>query len=194
MISIMRYAKGLTSLLDAKTGGRLPGDFAETIAGIVDVRELYLLNDRQFMSVPAITLPTVGANFFVNGPSATEVAIVPPAELWYVWEYFVGITPAAGETGTIQPAWVLDTTGQTMPVGDSATATTGQAIRAYARKSFWAGPGSQMAFIPNALPCRPALHPPALITVLGGYPPPPPRRTVLALVERRAHSRARLSA
>lgn len=147
---ISRYARGLPSLLDLKQRGEGLHFLADQLVATLDVRALYLLQNRETIICGTNAAPTVGAL------SYSTPFTVPQNELWYVWEYFVTATVGAGEAITLQPGMTFDGIASA-PMGPSAAGAANTSLWVPSAKEFWATPGSEFKLMVSALTLTPPL-------------------------------------
>lgn len=159
--NVSNQPRGLNTLLALFERGGAPAQLADTVSGTVDLREMYLLNLRQYHSFPIVAAPVVGNNFY-GAPLDT----VPAGELWYVWHYLIVSTLGAGEAIDFLPSFSPDGNDVSCPVGDFAAGTANQQVRSYARMPFWAGPGSRFNFIVRSLTAAPDVFGAVVVTKL----------------------------
>jgi len=149
--TVGKLPRGLVSLLSLRDSGEAPRLLADSIVGTVDFSELFLLQDREIITTAVQPNPIVGANFF---PAPIDL-VVPPGQLWYIWNYVCACTTGAGETMDLAPSVNLDGLPLSAPVGDYAACIANQQVRVYSRSGFWAGPGSQFGFVVRSLTLQP---------------------------------------
>lgn len=159
--NISNQPRGLNTLLALFEKGQAPSSLTDNVQGVVDLRDQYLLNLRQYHSFAIVGAPVVGNNFF-GAPLDT----VPPGELWFVWHYLIVSTLAAGEAIDFLPSFSPDGNDVSCPVGDFASGAALQQVRAYARSPFWAGPGSRFNFIVRSLTAAPDVFGALVVTKL----------------------------
>lgn len=162
MSVILKYPKGLMAALGIRSGGKLPEFLADTVAPNVDLRDLYLLDTREFIQATDQPNPVLSANVF---PAPNDLT-VPPRELWYCWGFTVACSPGAGEAIDLCPSVRYDSTNVAIPVGPYKSATAGQHARAGALSPFWAGPGSVLGFVVASLTLQPDVSAAVVITRL----------------------------
>lgn len=159
MLNISNLPRGLNSLLRVRELGQGLAQLEETVKCVVDLRDQYLLNLREYVSFPQVTTPVVGSNVFAN-------AIVPAGELWYVWYYLVLSTLAAGEAIDLAASYAPEGNPLTCPVADYAAGIATQQVRSTARVPFWAGPGSEFSFVVRSLTAAPDVFGAMIVTKL----------------------------
>lgn len=157
--SISKYARGLPSILDLKERGLGPRSLNEEIQGIVDVGPLYLLQGR--VTETTAFNAALGLGFI----QFTTPYVVPAGELWYVWEYSLGTTLAAGEAITCCPAIRYDGVAA-VPLAVSRAGVANTQMYIPATKPFWATPGSQFGLLVESFTLAPATAASALVTKL----------------------------
>lgn len=162
MSTILKYPKGLMAALGLRTDGRLPQFLAETVAPTVDLRDLYLLDTREFIQATDQPNPVLSANTF---PAPSDLT-VPSGELWYCWGYTVACSTGAGEAIDLCPSVRYDSTNVAIPVGPYKSAAANQHARAGASEPFWAGPGSVLGFVVASLTLQPDVSAAVVITRL----------------------------
>ena len=137
---IQTPAFGLPNLLGLK-GQQAPQQLAEAIAGIVDMRDLYLLSTRESIFLNQVAVPASGVNSFGNPSNG----LVPSGELWYVWGFALNCSTGVGVTGRIRP-YLLQQTGNGVPLCNPAMSlVASETGRVPADKPFWAGQGDSLA-------------------------------------------------
>lgn len=157
MSTVSKLPRGLLSALGLQNFGEAPRELAMAYAPTIDVRELFLLDSRETVIFTTQATPVVGSNFFANGA-------VPAGELWFVWQYFVGATPGAGEAIRLGPS--IQYQSVNMPVGFAETIAATQNGRAFAQAPFWASPGSVFGFWAQSLTLAPDVDAAAFVTKL----------------------------
>lgn len=158
---ITRLPTGLLSLLGLKSGGITPQDVASQLVGVIDLTQLYLLNDRENVATGTIAALAVGANFYV---AATAV---PAGQLWYVWDYMVSVSAGAGAAADIAAGITYDGTSSGMLLGDYVSVAANQSVRARCNpRGFWAGAGSEFFVHCRSQTLTPAANGAIIITRL----------------------------
>jgi hypothetical protein len=160
MSRISKFASGIASLVGLRDGGAIPGDFAETIAPTIEMRDLFLLNYREFFITDAVAAPAVGANFY-----ATDL-IVPPTELWYVWSYHITVTAGAGAACDACPGIILDGCPTLLPLSPYQAAAATQQCKTGTNTPFFAGPGSRFGALVRSVTLVPNIYGAAVYTRL----------------------------
>lgn len=150
-LDIQQFPKGLASMLNLKQGGATPRILADSIAGVIDVETLYLLNDRTQTAIFTGNPPAVGANFY------TVQLDVPANEIWYVWGYCVVAVAGAGAAIDLAAGVRLDGNPIMEPLTEYAAAAANQEIRVNGR-GFWAGPGSRFGFLVRSVTLVPTIQ------------------------------------
>jgi len=162
MATILNMARGLNSIVALRTDGAQPQQLADTVAGTVDLRELYLLNTRETLVSGVNAAPVVG----LNGLGTPEL-IVPAGELWFVWFYAINVTTGAAATIEAVPTANVDgTPAFAQPLGPYVTCPINGNARAAANQPFWAGPGTILAFACKTVTGAPTVNGSATITRL----------------------------
>jgi hypothetical protein len=156
---LSKYAKGLPSLLGLKQRGIGIPYLADSAVGIIDVRDLYLLNDRELVPFTSVAAAVVGPNDFPG-------AVVPAGEEWYVWYLQCGAQPGAGASITIAPAMHLDGATNATTIGDYLSVAANENAQAVTRTPFWAGPGTTFSVYVKNIVLANAVSGAALITRL----------------------------
>lgn len=159
-ISITQQAKGLMSALLLKSSGIGPQSLSELVAPTFELRDMYLLNLREYVSMGQQPNPVLGTNNW-----STKVT-VPAGELWYVWQYLVQAAPGAGEAIDLAPAIALDGNPLSVPLVPYLSAAAGGDTRPSSTVPFWAGPGSIFQFQVRTLTLQPDVFGAAIITRL----------------------------
>jgi hypothetical protein len=157
---ISKYAKGLSAILGLKERGVGIPLLAEQAVGVSDVRDLFLLNDRELVPFGSVVAAAVGNNTFPSG------ALVPSGELWYVWNFNVGSQPGAGASITVAPALFVDGAAVISVVGDFLAIAANENAQTFVRSPFWAGPGTQFAAVAKNQVLAPGISGQAIITRL----------------------------
>lgn len=155
--SISKYARALPSLLDLKEKGMGPREFADQVVGTVELRDNYLLQERQTLLTAAVATPVVGFNAFTT--------VVPANEIWFVWEYWVASVTAVGEAVTIAPACLFDGVSSA-PLNQMAAAAASSGVWNPSTHPFWATPGSTLGFLCAAVTLAPDVQGGLLVTKL----------------------------
>jgi hypothetical protein len=138
--SILKYAKGLPSLLSLKERGQGPGEFSQTVVGTIDLSDLYLVDSRESQFSATMNTAVGGVNFF------TPDLVVPPGELWYIYHYFVIATTAGADSAEFVATINLDAQLISCPVSDYVVLTINQTKRTTNFTPLLAGPGSRFGF------------------------------------------------
>jgi hypothetical protein len=159
MFEISKYCRALPSLLDLKERGKGPSQFSEQVVGTVQLNDLYLLQGRETINTTTQAAPAVGANGF------STPFVVPPGEIWYVWEYAVSTTAGAGAAIDMQPSLLFDNTAN-LPVGPFVAAAATQAIRAGMDRTRWATPGTEFSFVVRSVTLAPTVIGAVVVTKL----------------------------
>jgi hypothetical protein len=159
MLTIGKYARALPSLLDLKERGTGPREFSEQVVGTVDLSQLYLLQGREVLVSAVNAAPAVGANFFV------PATIVPPGEIWYVWEYAVSSTPGAGAAIDMAPAAQIDGAAL-FPLAPYQAAAATQNVRVPSTHVVVATPGTEFGFLVRSVTLAPSVNAVLLVTKL----------------------------
>ncbi len=134
-LNLTKFAKGLTSLFGLRDLGRVPGFLSEELRGTIDVTQFYLLNDREMVTFSNIAALAIGSNNFPE--------VVPPGELWWVWDFVVSVDPGAGAAATYRPQIAADGFGFGFPLSDRAYQVVGAAQASRVSLSgFWAPAGT----------------------------------------------------
>jgi len=81
MLELTNFPKGIVSALGLQTQGKTFRELSETLAGVFEARDLFLLNSR-VVTFPTAANAAVGAITFTD--AAGNPAVVPPGELWYL--------------------------------------------------------------------------------------------------------------
>lgn len=149
-VEIGRYARGIMSLLELRSGGVGPQTFSEQVVGVVDLSTLYLLQAREVVTLGTQANPVVGNNVW-----AGDIP-VPLGEMWYVWNYTASVSPGVGEAADIALAADIDGAGQFWScLSDYVSATANQNARAFMNGPFWAGTGTRFGFLCRSLTLQP---------------------------------------
>jgi len=156
-LDIQQFPKGLASMLNLKQGGRTPQMLADSIAGVIDVETLYLLNDRTQTDINTGAAPAVGANFMT--PTQLDV---PANELWYVWSYVLVAVAGAGAAIDLAAGVRLDGNPIMAPVSPYGAAAANQEVRVNG-VNFWAGPGTRFGFLVRSVTLVPTVQ--AIVTL-----------------------------
>lgn len=156
---ISKYAKGVPSLLGLKDRGRGIPFLADSVVGTINVRDLYLLDTREYLEQAALAIAGVGPQYFTN-------LRVPPGELWYVWEFSVSSSPGAGAAVDVAAAYNAEGLPQLANVGPyTAIAATQNGVSSSLRP-FWAGAGTAFAGNVRSFTLAPTLYCGLLLTRL----------------------------
>lgn len=137
-------ARGLSALLALRSGGIQPNTLAELVAPIIDLSDLFLLNGRQTIGFNQIVGVAVGRNDF-PAPGPLADAVVPPGEMWYVWDALVQATLGAGVAVDVACGCLFDSSIVIAgPTGAYEAGAANQDVRAHIDRPLWLGPGSRM--------------------------------------------------
>lgn len=143
--SIARFARGLPALLAISEGGAGPRFLADTVAPVIDLSDLYLIDGRQTIGFNQVAGVAVGRNDFPAPATGFADGVVPPGELWYVWQFGLQAAPGAGAAIEFAPGVFLD--GQSVigfACGPYAAGGAVSDVRNTCPAPFWAGPGSRL--------------------------------------------------
>lgn len=108
---IQVIAPGLLGYLQLKSNGRNPDTLMEEVRPTIDVKEWLLTAQREYISgSAALAAPGVSSRYvgFVDGGG--NAILVPPDELWYVWNATAisGIPPADTYNGAFGITYTPD--------------------------------------------------------------------------------------
>jgi hypothetical protein len=165
-MEISKYAKGLPSLLGLKERGHGPALFSEQVVGTVDMSLLYLSQDREVAYSGLNSAPAVGVNTWA---AALPALVVPPGEIWYVWNYSVIANIVAGEAIDYCPICNIDGLTASVPLAPYlASPVTGalQEARTGPVVPFVAGAGSEFGFHVRSVTLTPDMRGAILFTRL----------------------------
>jgi hypothetical protein len=145
---IQRYPLGLPDFFELKSG-QTPRFLAEQIVPVVELGELYLINDRISTGVATINVAAPGYGTF---PELT----VPPGQIWYVWAFSV-VAAAVLTAGQTVHARSVARLGQSGTIARSprASATAGEIWNTEAVGPFWLGPGGGLGYCIEGLAAGP---------------------------------------
>jgi len=98
---LAKYPPGLLAMLDMKSSGQAPRDFAEAVIGMIDVSQFYRVNQREGVSQDA------------NVTNAGDLVstLVPNGKTWLVEAMSVGVGMAIGDTQLCGKLFVSATQG-----------------------------------------------------------------------------------
>jgi len=138
-----QFPVGLNSLLLLRERGEQVSLLEDSIRTTVDIRDMFLLNDRKVRVFP-LTATAIGGNVY-----AGAIGQVPAGELWYVWHYTINAPLAAAETLNVAaaiefPDLGFQVLGRENVVNGSIAAASQVTTCAY--RPFWAPPGSVFGF------------------------------------------------
>ena len=153
---ISKYAKALPAILGLKERGRGIPQLADQAVGILDIGQLYLLDNRELVTFTTITTAALGVNVFTEQ--------VPPGELWYVWFLSIGSSPGAGEA--IDLAAAYNPEGMPLSYVAGYVAGTANQVVQTALGPFWAGPGTKFGFAVRSQTLTPDVGGNAIVTKL----------------------------
>lgn len=148
---------GLVGLLQLKQLGRLPDKLADTVAGVIELRDWYLTSRRVDNLALLGGTPIFNAATGVTGnhtfSSAGPLAVVPQNQLWYVEQMMVDCVNTAAMVatdvvrfcGVILPGAGGQQIQVTNDVSDYVQAARTRVIDCKADRGFWMFPGDNLA-------------------------------------------------
>jgi len=160
-VEISKYARGLPALLDLKERGTGPHQFSDQVVGVVDLTQLYLLQNRQTIQSDPVAVPAVGSNQF----AAPGDFVVPAGEMWYVWEYSVTAEPGAAEAAAVAALAALDDTASVV-VSPYVSAAANEQVRTHLNRPLWLSPGGVLGVSAALITGAPVLTGQAVVTKL----------------------------
>lgn len=143
---------GLLGLLQLKQLGRLPDKLADTVAGVVELRDWYLTARRvdqttlfgnATLVTAALGAGNTGFQAFHVGAAGGPVCIVPQNQLWWVEQLTIAASLVAADVIRVLPA-VTSISGIGFGVAvDYNDVTTARArqLSCSIPRGFWAYPG-----------------------------------------------------
>lgn len=146
---ISKYSKGLPSLLGLKERGRGIPFLADQVSGTMDMRDLYLLDQREAQALTNIVGVVTGLNTFVDQ--------IPPGEMWYIWAFSIAATIGAGAAITAAPLVFFDGLPIPCTIGDYVPAVATESFHARSAYPFWAGPGTKFGMIARSQTANPTI-------------------------------------
>lgn len=162
MFGLSKYARGLSGLLDLRSGGVGPDVLAAQIVATIDATPLYLLQGRETISIANAVVPVAVGPLFPAGTGH----IVPAGQLWYVWSYNSQVNLAAGQALDYAMAFNPDGTQQfSAQLSPYSNGVALQFLSNFA-VGFWAGPGSSFCSIVRSFTGAPAINFSAVVSRL----------------------------
>jgi hypothetical protein len=155
---INTIAGGLLSMLGSKGQGGYPSALLDTVAPMLEIKELYLAFTRESIG-SAAQAAAVGAIQFLD-------LAVPSGELWYVWEYAVAVAPGAGAAARIAPAFQNTPVSFTFPTAPYQAAAATENIRVPSTRQMLWSPGTVPGCLVQSQTLAPNVTGAALITRL----------------------------
>lgn len=135
---VSNLPRGFQTLVGLKDMGQTPRQVPSVLAPTLDLRDFYLTNLRE-------TLVENVANFTTAGTKLFASLIVPAGEVWWIHQFSINVNPLpAASTIRVRPAY-QEAAGYAAAIGASASAVTGEAIRAPAVVPLILTAGSQLA-------------------------------------------------
>jgi hypothetical protein len=127
-VQINQLPAGLLSLLGSKGGQSNPSELSDLVACVLEIRDLYLSVNREVINDGNVAA-AVGVLGFPNG-----TLVVPPGEIWYVWDYEVICAPGAGAAVKMAPAYQTGPGGLAMVLSDFQSAAANEQVRVASRR------------------------------------------------------------
>lgn len=149
---IQNSPQGLLGILQSKQRGLNPSALADSYAGIVDVRDLFLLNLRVEIPTLQRAVPVVGGNLWTT--NAVE-SICPPGELWYVWNFQVLCDTGAG--GAMDMAPCVNGAIGSYALAPFQSAGAVQQLRVASTQPFWLVAGQGLIVAVRSLTLTPTI-------------------------------------
>ncbi len=142
---ISTWPAGLLGLLRAQNFGTAPGDLADTVWPVVEIRDQYIQNSLEHAF--ALFTPALGViNQDAPAGSGELLFLVPAGELWWIEECTLRLNPAAG-IGYRAQVGILEKPAQFTALGDiSAQAVNPNHFFVRASPGgFWMTPDTRLA-------------------------------------------------
>jgi hypothetical protein len=156
--AITNLPQGLIGLLQLRDYGATPQGLAPDLVATVDLTQQYLLNRRE-------TVIATGVAAAIGGVATNLV--VPPGEVWYVWEMLANTAPGAGAAARIAPAIQFVAAGVFHTVGPYQTVAANEDLKASMTDGpRYVGPGGVLAFNCQSQTLAPTVLVAAVITRL----------------------------
>lgn len=134
MIDATQFPQGLLGLMGLRAneqGLLAPTGLSEMVIPTIELFDFYVSGRLEVITGAAVAA-AVGAILFTD-------LVVPPAEFWYVREYFVTSSPGAGAAVAMAP--LISTIGG-FPVGDYEPVAANEIVRARMDRPRFCPPGS----------------------------------------------------
>lgn len=152
--TISNFPKGLTGLLGIQSFGETPRQLSDVVSGVLDLRDLYLLNFMQ-CGIGTDAAPALGSrNFSASTLGYIDLSLpVPANEVWFVHEYHVSVAPGAATGITVQPRVRASNAslGFAPPLTVTGIAGAPSVLVPSYFPRMWLPPGSLFGYLVNAI-------------------------------------------